>query len=135
MFTMILLIYLQAGSTVNLVGATVSGEFGTQAMCQAEADRARGSLPIPRGYNAAWQDTLCVPIENQVRVGDERLTAFQKLLAATMVPDACKAEGACRRGGVTRPDEPGRPDKPDKPGRPGKHDNPDNPGKSEPQGQ
>jgi hypothetical protein len=130
---MILLIYLQAGSTVNLAGATVSGEFGTQAQCQAEAERARGSLPIPRGYDAAWQDTVCVPIDQQVRVGNERLTAFQKLLASTMVPDACKAEGACRRAGI-KPDEPGEPDKPGKPGNPGKPGKPGKPDKSDSHG-
>jgi hypothetical protein len=106
MFTMILLIYLQSGSTVNLAGATVSGEFATQALCQAEAERARGTLPIPRGYNAAWQDSVCVPIERNVRVGNERLTAFQKLLASTMAPDACKDEGACRRAGIDKPVKP-----------------------------
>jgi hypothetical protein len=103
MFTMILLIYLQAGSTVNLAGATVSGEFTTRAACQKAAVRKRGSLPIPRGYAAAWQDTMCVPINRDVRVGNERLTAFEKLLHDALEPDGCASEGACRRAGIAEP--------------------------------
>ena len=107
MFTMILLFYLQSGLAVNLAGATVSGEFSTQSMCQKEAARKRGPLPIPRGYDAAWQDTLCVPINREVRVGNERLTAFEKALASALEPDSCKAEGACRRAGITKPGKKG----------------------------
>lgn len=61
MFTMILLIYLQSGLTVNLAGAIVSGEFNNLATCQKAAVRKRGALPIPRGYDAAWQDSMCIP--------------------------------------------------------------------------
>ena len=102
MFTMILLIYLQSGRTVNLVGSTVSGEFNTQSMCQKAAVRKRGPLPIPRGYDAAWQDTMCIPINRDVRVGNERLTAFEQLLAAALEPDGCQAEGACRRADIPK---------------------------------
>jgi hypothetical protein len=72
MFTMILLIYLQTDLTVNLVGATVSGEFKTLASCQKAAVRKRGPLPIPRGYHAASQDTMCIAINRDVTVGNER---------------------------------------------------------------
>jgi hypothetical protein len=103
MFTMILLIYLQAGRPVNLAGATVSGEFATLAACQAAAVRPRGSLPFRQGYAAAWQDTLCIPINRDVRVGNERLTAFEKLLQDALQPNGCEAEGACRRAGIVAP--------------------------------
>lgn len=102
MYTMILLVYLQAGITVNLAGATVSGEFDTLSSCQKAAVRKRGSLPIPRGYAAAWQDAMCIPINRDVRVGNERLTAFEKLLASALEPDGCQAEGACRRAGMPK---------------------------------
>lgn len=108
MFTMILLIYLQSGLAVNLAGATVSGEFSTQSICQKEAARKRGPLPIPRGYDAAWQDTLCVPINRDVRVGNDRATAFEKLLASALEPDGCQAEGACRRAGIAKPGKKGQ---------------------------
>ena len=72
-------------------------------MCQKEAVRKRGPLPIPRGYDAMWQDTMCIPINRDVRVGNERVTAFEQLLNAALEPDACKAEGACRRAGGRPP--------------------------------
>lgn len=108
MFTMILLVYLQAGRTVNLAGATVSGEYKTQAICQKQAVLKRGTLPIPRGYSAAWQDVLCVPINRDVVVGNERITEFEKLLATALEPQGCQSEGACRRAGITRPPKPAR---------------------------
>lgn len=88
MYTMILLIYLQSGLAVNLAGATVFGEFRTLAQCQKAALRKRGPLPIPRGYAAAWQDTMCVPINRNVRVGNERATAFEQLLHDALEPSA-----------------------------------------------
>lgn len=100
MFTMISLIYLQMGLAVNLAGSTVSGEFKTLAQCQKAAARQKGALPIPRGYAAAWQDTLCVPINREVRVGNERQTDFEKLLADAIEPRACDSEGVCRRAGI-----------------------------------
>ncbi len=106
MYTMILLIYLQSGLAVNLAGATVSGEFNTLAACRKEALRKRGPLPIPRGYAAAWQDTMCVPINRDVRVGNERATAFEQLLHAAIEPDGCQAEGACRRADTPGPAKP-----------------------------
>jgi hypothetical protein len=108
MFTMILLVYLQAGRTVNLAGATVSGEYNTQAMCQKQAVLKRGTLPIPRGYSAAWQDAMCVPIDRDVVVGNERVTEFEKLLANALQPQGCQSEGACRRAGITPPRKGGR---------------------------
>ncbi|HEU4375770.1 MAG TPA: hypothetical protein VFS02_19900, partial [Telluria sp.] len=72
----------------------------TLAACQKAAVRQRGPLPIPRGYAAAWQDTLCIPIDRDVRVGNERLTAFEKLLYEALQPNGCEAQGACRRAGI-----------------------------------
>jgi hypothetical protein len=86
MYTMILLIYLQSGLAVNLAGATVFGEFRTLAQCRKAALRKRGPLPIPRGHAAAWQDTMCVPIDRNVRVGNERASAFEQLLHDALEP-------------------------------------------------
>lgn len=103
MYTIVLLIYLQSNLAVNLVGATVTGEFKTQAECRKAAVLKRGALPIPRGYAAAWQDAMCVPINRDVRVGNERATAFEQLLQAALEPGACESEGACRRAGIAPP--------------------------------
>jgi hypothetical protein len=96
-YTMVLLIYLQSGLSVNLAGATVTGEFKTLALCQKAAVRKRGPLPVPSGYAAAWQDTMCVPINRDVRVGNERETAFEQLLHDAIEPDGSRAEPPCRR--------------------------------------
>ena len=96
MYTMVLLIYLQSGLFVNLAGATVSGEFNTLALCQKEAVRKRGPLPVPRGYAGAWQDAMCVPINRDVRVGNERATAFEQLLHDAIEPGICRLETPCR---------------------------------------
>jgi hypothetical protein len=106
MYTIVLLIYLQSGLGVNLAGSTVTGEFTTEARCNKEAVRKRGSLPIPRGYDAAWQDAICVPINRGVRVGNDGATAFERLLQSALQPGACKAEGACRRAGIAEPSPP-----------------------------
>lgn len=101
MFTIILLIYLQSNLHVNLVGSTVVGEYATHASCEAAAAHKRGPLPVPRGYAAAWQDALCTPINRDVRVGNEGITEFEKLLAAALKPGACQSdEQACRRAGI-----------------------------------
>lgn len=100
MFTMILLVYLQMGRTVSLAGAVPAGQFATLALCRQAAASKKGALPIPRGYAAAWQDSLCVPIDRDVRVGNERLTAFEQLLADSIEPRACDSEGVCRRIGI-----------------------------------
>lgn len=104
MYTMVLLIYLQSGLSVNLAGATVMGEFKTQALCQKAAVRKRGPLPVPRGYAAAWQDTMCVAINRDVHVGNERETAFEQLLHDAIEPGGCRTETPCRR-----PDAPQNP--------------------------
>jgi hypothetical protein len=103
MYTIVLLIYLQSGHAVNLAGATVTGQFQTQSKCNKEAVRKRGPLPVPRGYDAAWQDTLCVPINRDVRVGNDGATAFERLLQSALEPGACQAEGSCRRAGIAEP--------------------------------
>ena len=95
MYTMVLLIYLQSGLFVNLAGATVSGEFNTLALCQKEAVRKRGPLPVPRGYAGAWQDAMCVPINRDVRVGNERATAFEQLLHDAIEPEICRPATPC----------------------------------------
>jgi hypothetical protein len=111
-YTMVLLIYLQSGLSVNLAGATVMGEFKTLALCQKAAVRTRGPLPIPRGYAAAWRDTMCVPINRDVHVGNERETAFEQLLHDAIEPDGCRAEAPCRL-----PDTPQGPQSPQSPSR------------------
>ena len=100
MYTIVLLIYLQSGRAVNLIGSTVTGEFPTKAACESESLRKRGALPIPKSYDAAWQDSMCVKIDNDVRVGNDRATAFEKALHEALEPDACAAEGACRRADI-----------------------------------
>ncbi|MDB5920180.1 MAG: hypothetical protein JWR40_4414 [Massilia sp.] len=102
MYTMVLLIYLQSGLSVNLAGATVSGEFKTLALCQKAAVRKRGPLPVPQGYAAAWQDTTCVPINRDVRVGNERETAFEQLLHEALEPDGRPFDPPCRRPDMPR---------------------------------
>ncbi|MEO7493550.1 MAG: hypothetical protein ABIT83_08220 [Massilia sp.] len=96
MFTMILLVYLQSGLTVNLIGATVSGEFADLRACRAASTRAIHTLPIPQGYDAAWQDATCTPINRNVKVGNERLTAMDRALFAALEPQPCAAPAACR---------------------------------------
>ena len=48
---------------------------------------------------------MCIPINRDVRVGNERLTAFEKLLHDALEPNGngCEAEGACRRAGIEVP--------------------------------
>jgi hypothetical protein len=101
MYTIILLIYLQSNLTVNLIGSTVTGEYPSKAACETAAVRKRGTIPVPRGYAAAWQDALCTRIERNVVVGNERITDFEKLLAAALQPRGCQSEGECRRAGIT----------------------------------
>lgn len=103
MYTIVLLIYLQSGRAVNLIGSAVSGEFPTKAACESEVLRKRGPLPIPKSYDAAWQDAMCVKIDNDVRVGNDRVSAFEKALQDALEPDSCAAEGACRRADVKAP--------------------------------
>ena len=91
MFTMILLIYLQAGRSVNLAGATASGEFTTMAAADSAWLRRRMA-----GHHVHSN-------HRDVRVGNERLTAFEKLLHDALEPNGCKAEGACRRAGIEAP--------------------------------
>jgi hypothetical protein len=108
MYKIVLLIYLQSGLAVNLAGSVVTGQFDSEAKCNKEAVRKRGSLPIPRGYDAAWQDAMCVPINRDVRVGNEAATAFERLLKSALQLDACKAEGACRCANIAEPSPPKR---------------------------
>jgi hypothetical protein len=111
MYTIVLLIYLQSGLAVNLAGSAVTGQYDSEDKCNKEAVRKRGSLPIPRGYAAAWQDAMCVPINRDVRVGNDAATAFERLLKSALEPGACQAEGACRRAGIDEPPPSKRPGK------------------------
>jgi hypothetical protein len=96
MFTMILMLYLQQNLDVTLDGTRLHGHFRSKAECQAAAVRLRGPLPIPRGYSAAWQDAVCVPIARNVRVNELDPVDFGKLLRQRP-PEGCQAEGAWRR--------------------------------------
>ena len=58
MFTMILLLYLQQHRDVSLESASLRGTFQTKKAWEAAAGRARGPLPTPDGYAAAWHDAM-----------------------------------------------------------------------------
>src|SRR5206468_11643582 len=70
MYTMILLLYLQQGLDVTLDQASLRGEYRTMPDCEAQARKLRGPLPIPQDMQAAWQDVMCVKINNNVHVND-----------------------------------------------------------------
>jgi hypothetical protein len=122
MYTIILLVYLQAGLTVNLAGATVTGEFPSLAACRAATVRAIHPLPIPQGYDAAWQDATCTAISRDVKVGNERLTDYEQTLFAALEPRPCQSAEACRQAGVTQDGKPhtAKPSKARKSARSGK---------------
>lgn len=96
MYTMILLMYLQQNLDVSLDQARLRGQYATQAGCEAAARKLRGPLPIPHNYAAAWQDVMCVRINNNVRVNE----AAPLDLAAALrqyAPLRCQADGAWER--------------------------------------
>jgi hypothetical protein len=45
---------------------------------------------------------MCVPINRDVRVGNERETAFEQLLHDAIEPDGCRLEASCRRADAPR---------------------------------
>jgi hypothetical protein len=96
MYTMILLLYLQSGLDVTLDQANLRGEFNSKAACEAEADKLRGPVPIPRNVQAAWQDAMCIKLNNNVRVKDMKPIELGRLLQQNP-PLGCQAEGAWAR--------------------------------------
>jgi hypothetical protein len=96
MYTMILLMYLQSGLDVSLDQANLRGEFKTRAACEAAADKLRGPIPIPRNVQAAWQDAMCIKLDNNVRVNEMRPIELGRLLQQNP-PLGCQAEGAWAR--------------------------------------
>jgi hypothetical protein len=96
MFTMILLLYLQQNLDVTLQSARLHGRYDNQAACEAAAVKLRGTLPVPQGYAAAWQDALCTRINRDVLVNQAAPLDLGKLLQARP-PLECQSEGAWRR--------------------------------------
>ena len=96
MYTMILLLYLQQGLDVTLDQSNLRGQYLKQADCEAAARKLRGPVPIPRNYDAAWQDVLCLKIANNVHVNDMKPLDLAKALQAHP-PVQCQAEGAWER--------------------------------------
>jgi hypothetical protein len=96
MFTMILLLYFQQGLDVTLDQANLRGEYRTMADCERAARKLRGPIPIPRNTQAAWQDAMCIKINNNVRVNDMKPVELGKILQQDP-PLGCQAEGAWGR--------------------------------------
>jgi hypothetical protein len=96
MFTMILLLYFQQGLDVTLDQANLRGEYRTMADCERAARKLRGPIPIPRNTQAAWQDAMCIKINNNVRVNDMKPVELGRLLQQNP-PLGCQAEGAWAR--------------------------------------
>lgn len=96
MYTMILLLYLQQGLDVTLDQANLRGQYPKQGECETAARRLRGPVPIPRNYSAAWQDVMCIKVNNNVRVNEMKPIDLSKALQA-YAPLHCQAEGAWER--------------------------------------
>jgi hypothetical protein len=96
MYTMILLLYFQLGGDVTLDQANLRGAYRTVADCETAARRLRGPIPIPHNTQAAWQDAMCIKINNNVRVNDMKPVELGKLLQQHP-PLGCQAEGAWAR--------------------------------------
>jgi hypothetical protein len=96
MFTIILLLYMQQNLDVTLESSNLRGRYRTKTECEAAAVKLRGPLPTPRGYDAAWHDALCLPINRDVRVNDVKPIDLGKLLQQ-QPPTGCAGEGAWRR--------------------------------------
>jgi hypothetical protein len=93
---MILLLYLQSGLDVTLDQANLRGLFKTKAACETAGETLRGPIPIPRNVQAAWQDVMCIKLDNNVRVNDMKPVELGKLLQQNP-PLGCQAEGAWAR--------------------------------------
>ena len=97
MFTIILLLYVQQHLEVMLEGSSLRGAYLTRAECEAAASRARGPLPTPRGYAAAWHDAVCLPINRNVKVNELAPLDLRQLFERGPPPGECGADGAWRR--------------------------------------
>lgn len=122
MYTMILLLYLQQGLDVTLDQSNLRGEYRTRAACEAQARKLRGPIPIPRNVQAAWQDAMCIKINNNVHVNDMKPVELGKLLQQNP-PLGCQADGAWARvaemcGAAGRDARAAPPQPPVKPGPP-----------------
>lgn len=127
MVTMILLLYLQRGLDVTLDQANLRGEYRTMAECETQARKLRGPLPVPRNLQAAWQDAMCIRINNNVHVNAMKPVELGKLLQQHP-PQGCQADGAWARlaqmcGPATRDAQPAPP----QPADPVKHAQPGKP--------
>jgi hypothetical protein len=96
MFTIILMLYLQQNQDVTLESAAVHGKYKNRAACEAAAMRLRGTVPIPRGYDAAWRQAVCEPVARNVRVNDSTPIELAKVLREQPA-SGCQAEGSWRR--------------------------------------
>lgn len=93
MVTMILLLYLQTGLDVTLDGAHLRGEYRTMAECETEARKLRGPLPIPSNVQAAWQDVMCITVNDNVHVNGMKPIDLGQLLQQHP-PLGCQGDGA-----------------------------------------
>jgi len=96
MYTMILLLYLQGNLQVSLDGVRLRGSFPNRAACERAAVALRGAMPVPSGYDAAWQDVACTPVARGARVRDGPPLDLAALLNM-QPPRACQGEGTWRR--------------------------------------
>jgi hypothetical protein len=96
MFTIILMLYLQQNQDVTLESAAPHGKYKNRVACEAAATRLRGTVPIPRGYAAAWREALCTPVARNVRVNDVTPVELAKVLREQPA-NGCQAEGSWRR--------------------------------------
>lgn len=96
MYTMILLLYFQQGRDVTLDQANLRGEYRAAADCETAARKLRGPIPIPHNVQAAWQDAMCIKVDDNVHVNDMRPVELGNLLQQHP-PLGCQAEGAWAR--------------------------------------
>lgn len=96
MYTMILLLYLQQGLDVTLDQANLRGAYRKMADCEAAARSLRGPVPIPHDLDAAWQDAICIKVNDNVRVNAMKPVDLGKLLQRHP-PLKCQADGAWAR--------------------------------------
>ncbi|MGX4640148.1 hypothetical protein [Massilia sp. SYSU DXS3249] len=96
MFTIVLLLYLQAHLEVTLESSSLRGVYRSRAECEAAAVRLRGPLPVPRPHDAAWYDAVCLPINRDTKVNELAPRDIGRLLEV-QPPTGCGATGAWRR--------------------------------------
>lgn len=96
MYTMIVLLYLQGNLQLSLDGVCLRGAFPSRAACERAAVPLRGAVPVPTGYDAAWQDVACTPVARNARVREGPPLDLGALLT-TQPPRTCQGEGTWRR--------------------------------------